>query len=136
MRALFFYGVLMPELATGRMAELVALLVPGRVATAQGDLFVVADAEGHHPAMVPGEGAVQGRLHVAGEHFGATELAEMDAYEGSDYARSGVEARLPDGTRVNAEAYVWTGPTTDLAPIAHGDFARYLAESGAPALPG
>ena len=136
MRALFFYGVLMPELATGRMAELVALLDPGQVATVAGKLFAIADPEGHHPAMIPGAGAVHGRLHLLGEQFGAAELAEMDAYEGSDYARRSVEVRLADGSSASCEAYVWTGPTTGLTPITHGDFARYLTESGAPALPG
>jgi gamma-glutamylcyclotransferase (GGCT)/AIG2-like uncharacterized protein YtfP len=136
MRELFFYGVLMPELATGRMAELVALLEPGLAATVEGQLFAIADPEGHHPAMIAGEGAVHGRLHRLGARFGAAELAEMDAYEGSDYARQLVEARLGEGTQVSAEAYVWTGPTADLTPIAHGDFARYLSESGAPPLPG
>ena len=136
MRALFFYGVLMPELATGRMAELVALLEPGQVATVAGKLFAIADPDGHHPAMVAGEGAVHGRLHQLGEQFGAAELAEMDAYEGGDYARRPVEVRRADGTLVSAEAYVWTGPTTGLTTIEHGDFARYLAESGAPMLPG
>jgi gamma-glutamylcyclotransferase (GGCT)/AIG2-like uncharacterized protein YtfP len=136
MRALFFYGVLMPELATGRMAELVALLEPGQAATVAGDLYGIAEPEGHHPAMVVGEGAVNGRLHLVGTRFGAAELAEMDAYEGDAYVRTPVAALLVDGSSIDAEAYVWTGPTTGLAPILHGDFARYLAESGAPALPG
>ena len=133
---LFFYGVLMPELASGRMAELVALLDPGQLATVAGTLFAIADPEGHHPAMVAGPDTVHGRLHRAGPRFGAAELAEMDAYEGKDYARRAVEARLADGTLLAGEAYVWLGPTARLSPIPHGDFARYLSESGAPALPG
>ena len=71
MKPLFFYGVLMPELATGRMAELVALLEPGQVATVPGGLYAIADPEGHHPAMIAGEGAVLGRLHLLGEQFGS-----------------------------------------------------------------
>lgn len=135
-RALFFYGVLMPELATGRMAELVALFEPGEAATVDGALFAVADPAGHHPAMVAGAGAVHGRLHRLGAAFGMDQLAEMDAYEGADYRRTALVAKLADGQRADCEAYVWTGPTEELAPIPHGDFARYLAESGAPALPG
>jgi gamma-glutamylcyclotransferase (GGCT)/AIG2-like uncharacterized protein YtfP len=136
MRPLFFYGVLMPELATGRMAELVALLAPGQAASVAGDLYAIADPEGHHPAMVAGAGRVFGRLHQLGERFGAAELAELDAYEGSAYARLPVTAQLSDGSIVAAEAYLWLSSTHDLAPILHGDFARYLAETGAPALPG
>jgi gamma-glutamylcyclotransferase (GGCT)/AIG2-like uncharacterized protein YtfP len=136
MRALFFYGVLMPELATGRMAELVALLEPGQPATVAGKLFAIADPAGHHPAMIASAGKVHGRLHQTGPGFSAAELAEMDAYEGDDYARRTVKVTLPGGEVVTAEAYVWTGSVDALAPIAHGDFARYLAESGAPILPG
>ncbi len=135
MTPLFFYGVLMPELATGRMAELVALLEPGQAASVAGDLYAIADPEGHHPAMVPGSGTVHGRLHLPGR-FGAAELAEMDAYEGGAYARRPVTALLADGAEVAAEAYIWIESTAGLAPIPHGDFARYLAESGAPILPG
>jgi gamma-glutamylcyclotransferase (GGCT)/AIG2-like uncharacterized protein YtfP len=136
MRPLFFYGVLMPELATGRMAELVALLGPGLVATMAGDLYAIADPAGHHPALVAGKGTVHGRLHQPGPQFGAAELAEMDAYEGSEYPRYPVKAMLADGTIVACDAYVWSGAIVGLAPIPHGDFARYLAETGAPALPG
>lgn len=136
MNPLFFYGVLMPELATGRMAELVALLEPGRPASVAGDLYAIADPEGHHPAMVSGSGWVHGRLHLPGPQFSAAELAEFDAYEGALYPRRPVVARLSDGTEVDCDAYVWAGEIADLAPIPHGDFARYLAETGAPALPG
>ncbi len=136
MKPLFFYGVLMPELATGRMAELVALLEPGCPASVAGGLYAIADPEGHHPAMVAGAGQVLGRLHMQGPQFGAAELAELDVYEGAAYARLPVEARLADGALVQCEAYLWTQETADLALIPHGDFARYLAETGAPALPG
>jgi gamma-glutamylcyclotransferase (GGCT)/AIG2-like uncharacterized protein YtfP len=101
-----------------------------------GDLYAIADPAGHHPAMVPGESAVHGRLHLPGPNFGPAELAEMDAFEGTDYARCVVAVRLADSAELAAEAYVWTGSTASLSPISHGDFARYLAESGAPALPG
>ena len=33
---------------------------------------------------------------------------------------------------VQAEAYIWIAPTTGLAPIPDGDFARWLARSGRP----
>lgn len=136
MRPLFFYGVLMPELASGRMAELVALLERGEPATTAARLFAVADPDGHHPAMVPGDGVVHGRVHRTGRAFGREELAEMDAYEGRHYRRCSIEATLADGCMLECEAYLWIEPADGLEPIAHGDFARYLRETGHPALPG
>jgi gamma-glutamylcyclotransferase (GGCT)/AIG2-like uncharacterized protein YtfP len=107
-RTLFFYGVLMPGLVSGRMAELVALLGPPRPATVSGRLFAVPDPRGHYPVMVATAGAerVSGAMLAPGPSFGAVELAELDAFEGfdpadpsgSDYIRAGLHAgsgRLP-----------------------------------------
>ena len=135
--ALFFYGVLRPDLASGRMAELVALLGPGVPASVAGNLFAVADEGGHYPVMVAGPGRVHGTLMAPGPRFGPAELAELDRFEGSDYARVPILARTGDGSEHPADAYLWTGALAPgLVPIAHGDFARYLAESGAAPLPG
>ena len=144
---LFFYGVLMPGLVSGRMAELVGLLDPGAPATVRGALYAVPDRRGHYPVLIADRsgGSVTGRLHLAGESFGEAELAEMDAFEGyvpgdsgrSDYLRRPLSATLGGRREVNCEAYVWNrGVEAAFLPIAHGDFARYLAESGARPLPG
>ena len=145
--ALFFYGVLRPELASGRMAELVALLGDPRPATVAGRLYAVPDARGHYPVMIAGEdgGRVRGIIMQLGAMFGGDALAELDAFEGfdpaahdsSDYIRHSVRAELADGTPLAADAYWWNrAVAADFIPIAHGDFARYLAESGARTLPG
>lgn len=135
--ALFFYGVLRPDLASGRMAELVALLGPAIPASVAGSLFAVADADGHYPAMVAGPGRVRGTLLRLGPAFDHGELAELDAFEGPAYRRVSVVVRLGDGSEEAADAYLWCRPTApDLIAIPHGDFARYLAETGASPLPG
>jgi gamma-glutamylcyclotransferase (GGCT)/AIG2-like uncharacterized protein YtfP len=146
-RTLFFYGVLMPGLVSGRMAELVALLGPPRPATVSGRLFAVPDPRGHYPVMVATAGAerVSGAMLAPGPSFGAVELAELDAFEGfdpadpsgSDYIRAGLHAMLADGLTLEADAYQWNRIVgVDFIAIPHGDFARYLAEGGATPLPG
>ena len=146
-RALFFYGVLLPGLASGRMGELVALLGEALPTTVAGRLFAVPDPRGHFPVMLEaaGEDRVSGAVLIRGPRFGAAELAELDAFEGfdpvrpgqSDYVRRSLSATLGDGGTVSADAYWWNRPVgADFVLIAHGDFARYLAETGLPPLPG
>ena len=145
--ALFFYGVLRPGLASGRMAGLIALLDQGRPATVSGKLFAAPDPRGHFPMMIAADAGeqVHGMVLTPGPRFGTAELAEFDAFEGfkpgnpdgSDYLRRTLVATLSDGSAVDADAYRWNravGGGSIL--IAHGDFARYLAESGARPLPG
>lgn len=122
---LFFYGVLIAEIAPPPVQELLAGLGPGRPAIAQGDLFAVVNPADAHPAMVPGEGEVKGVLHEAG----TVDLAGLDVFEGADYCRQQVSVSCA-GETVAADAYVWVGSTAGLEPIADGDFARWLAESG------
>ena len=146
-RPLFFYGVLMPGLVSGRMAEFVALLGAPRPATVSGRLYAVPDPRGHYPVMVAAEGAerVSGTVLSPGPLFGARELAELDAFESfdpadpiaSDYVRDRLDATLADGLTLCADAYRWNRTIgADFIPIAHGDFARHLTESGATPLPG
>ena len=70
--------------------------------------------------------AVRGAVHEAG----AVDLAAVDAFEGPDYERREVTVLGPDGA-MTAELYVWIADLPIAAePIAHGDFARWLAETG------
>ena len=146
-RPLFFYGVLMPGLASGRMADLVALLGPTRPATVSERLFCGArsartlSADGHRG----GSRAGQRRGAFAGATVRKLQLAELDACEGfdpakptaSDYVREPVHATLAGGLTLGADAYRWNRAIADdFIAIPHGDFARYLAEGGATPLPG
>ena len=129
------------------MAELVALLSAPRRATVSGRLFAVPDLRGHYPVLTVAEGAecVSGTVFAPGPLFGADELAELDAFEGfdpadpiaSDYVRDRLHANLADDLTLDADAYLWNRPVAaDFIPIAHGDFARSIAESGVRPLPG
>ncbi|MCT2558004.1 gamma-glutamylcyclotransferase [Tsuneonella sp. YG55] len=127
MTRLFFYGVLIAEIAPPPVRRLLAGIGPGRPATARGTLWAVDDPAGAHPAMTPGGGTVKGVLHEAG----AVDLAGLDAFEGADYARTPIAVDC-DGARLSAQAYLWIASTAGLEPIPDGDFARWLAESGRP----
>jgi gamma-glutamylcyclotransferase (GGCT)/AIG2-like uncharacterized protein YtfP len=129
---LFFYGVLMGEVAPPPVRLLLAGLGPGRGASAQGDLFAVDEPLGAHPAMVAGKGRVRGIVHDAG----SVDLAALDLFEGDAYARRPIRVTAEDGETIEAEAYLWLGATTDLEPIPDGDFARWLRASGKPAIGG
>ena len=124
-RHLFFYGVLMAGIAPPPVRRLLAGLGRGRPATSRGRLFAVDEPGGAYPAMVPGDGLVRGMLHEAG----AVDLAGLDAFEGSDYARTAITVRC-EGEDRTAEAYIWIAATQGLEPIPDGDFARWLAASG------
>ena len=129
------------------MAGLIGLLSHARPATVSGKLYVVPDPRGHYPIMIAaGAGErVHGMVLTPGPRFGVAELAEFDAFEGfdprnpdgSDYVRRTLVVKLSDGSAIDADAYRWNRAIGgDCFSIAHGDFARYLAESGANPLPG
>lgn len=119
---LFFYGLLQGDVAPGPVRELLAGIGPGLPATARGKLYAVRDDTGAFPAMIEGEGEVRGMLHEAG----SVDLAALDAFEGAEYRRIEIEV---SGGQV-AQAYLWAGPVDGLEPIPHGDFARWLRETG------
>jgi gamma-glutamylcyclotransferase (GGCT)/AIG2-like uncharacterized protein YtfP len=125
MTHLFFYGVLIAEIAPPPVQRLLAGIGPGRPATARGKLYAVADPAGAHPAMVAGDGAVSGVVHEAG----SVDLAGLDAFEGADYVRTPIRVNS-EGEAIEAHAYLWVAPTDGLEPIPDGDFARWLAASG------
>ncbi|WP_285712543.1 gamma-glutamylcyclotransferase family protein [Erythrobacter oryzae] len=120
---LFVYGVLREGLGDW---PFLAGIGPGRTATASGALFAIPDPQGWYPALVPGEGTVIGAVRDASR----IDMAAVDAFEGADYARRPISV-LCAGETIMAEAYLWTAPLPARAPrIAHGDFARWLAETG------
>jgi len=120
---LFVYGVLREGLGDW---PFLAGLGPGRAATTPGAIFAIPDPAGWYPALVPGEGAVTGALRACGQ----VDLAAVDAFEGPDYARRAVPV-LVEGQTIMADAYIWVAPLPPgAARIDHGDFARWLAETG------
>ncbi|WP_162290990.1 gamma-glutamylcyclotransferase family protein [Erythrobacter colymbi] len=120
---LFVYGVLREGLGDW---PFLAGIGPGRAATATGALFAIPDPHGGYPALVPGEGTVTGAVHACA----GVDLAAVDAFEGADYTRRPIPVRC-GGETIMAEAYLWAAPLPPQAePVAHGDFARWLAETG------
>lgn len=124
---LFLYGVLREGLGDW---PFLAGIGPGRPAITSGVLFAIADPQGWYPAMRYGQGPgwsdVVGTLHEAG----AVDLAAIDAFEGPEYTRRAIPV-ICAGELIWADAYLWAGPLHTVAPrIAHGDFARWLVETG------
>ena len=120
---LFVYGVLREGLGDW---PFLAGIGPGQAATASGALFAIPDPQGWYPALVPGEGTVIGAVRDAAR----VDMAAVDAFEGADYTRRPIPVRCAGETLV-AEAYLWAAPLPSGAPqIAHGDFVRWLAETG------
>jgi gamma-glutamylcyclotransferase (GGCT)/AIG2-like uncharacterized protein YtfP len=127
---LFIYGTLLDGLSHGEAARLVEGLGPGVSASIAGALRVVEEPLGCYPVLVPGvDGRVVGKVIEAPDD--PRWLAELDAYEGPDYLRWTVVVELEDGSEVEAAAYICLIADTDgLEPVPHGDFARFIAESG------
>ena len=134
---LFVYGVLIRELARGRAAELVASLGDGLPATTRGTLYAIEDkgAGGWYPILLPDPeaGEVHGIVHEAG----TVEWQAMDEFENAhdgpdaEYARQSVSVMLPNGFTTQAFAYCYARDVPAGAePIPHGDFGRWLRETG------
>lgn len=130
---LFFYGVLREDVPSlGGDWPFLAGLGLGAPATTTGALYAIPDPAGWYPALVLTQAryatSVVGTLHEAGE----VDLAAIDAFEGAEYARTSVPVDGWDGYgETMAEAYVWQSELPAGAEaIAHGDFVRWLAETG------
>ena len=130
---LFLYGVLQRNLASPAIARLLEGLGEGEPASAAGTLYAVPDARGWYPVLVPGDGRVHGTLCDAG----TVDLAALDVFEGIEHRRSPILATPSGREAVRAEAYLYQfAPRPDFLPIEHGDFARWLRETGRTALSG
>ena len=135
---IFLYGTMLPQLARGCSARLAASLGEGRAATVCGLLYAVISPLGSFPVLFGAdEGTVAGRVYEIPGAAGW--LEELDRYENydpadeaaSDYLRREVAATLADGSSIAAQAYIGRESATDgLLPIRHGDFTRFLAETG------
>lgn len=126
---LFFYGVLREGVGDWPFLEGLGLGAP---ATTTGALYAIPSGSNWYPALIPTQAryatAVHGTIHEAG----AVDLAAIDAFEGPDYERQELEIDGWDGYGdTTAQVYVWTADLPEGAePIAHGDFVRWLEETG------
>jgi len=136
-RHFFFYGTLRRDIATAPSAKLIEGLELVGPATLRGRIFAKQDPRGIYPVLVRGGiGTVHGIVCRGGERFGIRSLAALDRYEGAaakggEYVRRPMSVSLQGGGAIIADAYLYTRRvTSDLVPIPHGDFARWLAETG------
>ena len=138
-RHLFFYGVLQEGLGPdGGDWPFLEGLGLGAPATVQGALYAIPTDCGWHPALIPTQARfatiVHGSIHEASE----VDIAAVDAFEGADYARQAISVDGWDGYGdTQADAYIWTAQLPEGAePIASGNFAEWLKETGRPVYSG
>jgi gamma-glutamylcyclotransferase (GGCT)/AIG2-like uncharacterized protein YtfP len=139
----FFYGTLMAgsgNPVADRIHDRLRELGP---AVATGRLFAIATRQGWYPALLadPAGAAVHGIAYEALPGFTDEDLALLDRYEAydrdrlaaSEYWREPIPVAC-GGCEHLAEAYVYRAALPRGAqPVPHGDFRRFLAETGAAA---
>ena len=130
---LFFYGTLRE--GVGDWPFLTGLGL-GAEATTQGALYAIRHKGGWRAALFPTQARfaanVVGTLHEAGEvDLAAIDAFATGAYATGDFVRQLVEVDGWSGAGDMADTYIWSGDLPDRAePVGHGDFARWLEETG------
>lgn len=134
----FFYGTLLGESDTPVSRWLKPKLDVGQPASVFGRMIAIRSPTGWFPSLVPGGPGqtIRGAL-FAGDRLTTTDLVRLDIYEGRDYSREPVIARLDNGHSLAAQAYVWRAPhPRGSVRVPHGDFVAFLRERGVGALTG
>ncbi|MBO9498745.1 MAG: gamma-glutamylcyclotransferase [Novosphingobium sp.] len=136
-RHFFFYGTLRHDVARKAAVRLIEGLEIVGPASVRGRMFAKRDLRGAYPLLLRGGiGTVRGTVCRGGEAFTIRSLAALDRYEGAataggEYVRRPMTVLLDSGGSIIADAYLYNRrATADLVPIPHGDFARWLAETG------
>ncbi len=122
-RHLFVYGTLRPSLghaAAGLLADVTRSL--GAAVVAGGALFDLGRYPGMTLDATPAD-SVRGEVVALEARHARALLARLDAYEGDEYRRLRVEARLDDERTVRADAYVLRTAPPASRRIVGGDWA-------------
>ena len=128
----FLYGTLLQGACNGVATALHRGLEPGRAAVARGALHAIPDPAGWYPALLPDPAGapVHGMVHETGPAFTPADLAALDAWEGTDYARAEIPVE-DGGLFFMAHAWLWTAPLPPGAlAIPEGDFRAFAAAHG------
>lgn len=128
----FFYGTLQsgsPNPLARRIHARLRSEGPGQL---RGRLYALPDPGGWFPALLDGQGIVQGQVCRTGPDFSPADLAALDAYEDfapADPARSLYLRRsLPLLSGGLAQVYCFNQPVPPGArPIPDGDFRAWLS---------
>ena len=120
LRHCFTYGTLM---CADIMAAVCGHPVRGEAATACG--FARHPVRGEaYPGMRPRPGqTVDGVLY---RNLAPSALERLDAFEGAQYERKTITVRLPDGSSIDADSYVFRSTYRHLLEPGPWDFQRFL----------
>lgn len=133
---IFFYGVLIDDLARGRARDLLEGIGPGRPATTDGRIYAVPDVRGAYPVFVHGAGTVRGVVYEVGD----VDIEGLDKFEAvnhempalGQFRRETITVTTEDGEQLEAQAYVFNqGIGPEFQPVESGDFSVWLEEKGA-----
>lgn len=140
----FFYGTLIAGGGPPAIRAVHRRLHPLGRGELRGRLYAVPDRRGWYPALLAGEGRVQGVLYAAAGRFSSRDLAVLDRYEAFDprrrraswYLRLRRRARGTEGAGLiapvcTAQVYLYNRPLPRGARrLASGDFHRWLNGRG------
>lgn len=101
-----------------------AVMHSSPAALAGAELFVIS----WYPLAVPGNGTVHGEVHwLRGDVYDAV-LAQLDAYEGDEFARQVRSVQLATGEQIPAWVYLGDLPAVrSTLRLAHGNWRAYHA---------
>jgi gamma-glutamylcyclotransferase (GGCT)/AIG2-like uncharacterized protein YtfP len=129
-RRLFVYG----SLRAGEENPMAALLHRHArhlgEGTIRAGLYAISWYSAAAPCDDPGA-VVHGDVFELHRETADEVMAELDAYEGNDFALRPVEVAMADETRVGAMAYLFAASVAGLRRIGHGDWRRARSAAGA-----
>ena len=136
---LFFYGVLQEGLGPdeGDWPFLKGLGM-GAPATTQGALYAIPFEGEWFPALILTQARFSTIVHGTIYEASHVDMGPVDAFEGESYTRQPVPVDGWDGYgETLADTYIWTDELPEGSePIASGNFAQWLTETGRPSYSG
>ena len=129
LRRLFVYG----SLRAGEEGAMAALLHRHARHLGEGTIRAGLYAVSWYSAAAPCDdpaASVRGDVFELHPEAADAVMAELDAYEGSDFRLSPVEVAMEDETSLGAMAYLFAASVAGLRRIGHGDWRRERGAAG------